>query len=378
MGNLHQRASRWLDFLSGKGLSGVVDDKTRTLPKQAGSGGLTSADSGVRLPNGQIVWLRDDALRGDLDQEYRGIEVFDETPQTDKAIIAAVTALETRRVEDERLEKAILLYKLGVEMPSEATPDSEAPENLKPTAHWLGGWAERIDEAARSDPELQEARSSDSLNAMRYMYTFGYIEELLRYFRPDYDKLSRREQTALIQGACDRLNKFHWALEELVGFAEYATYDASKRKLRKLKPATDNVQLYVDAALLRDVEGLKYKEIGDRLGARTPDAEEWKTKRDASTPRSWVAKGRGLLELAWGEEGYAARVAAKKAERERWRNLSIEDRLLEATAEQIALRMDASVKEVLQIIELGEPDESKDGAAYIYKAFNRGVEELPE
>ena len=340
---------------------------------------MTSADSAVRLPNGQIVWLRDDALRKDLDQEYRGIEVFDETPQTDMAIIAAVTALEARRVENERLEKAILLYKLGTEMPSEATPDNEAPpENLKPIVHWLRGWAGKIGEAEQSDPELQEATSKDTLNAMSYMRTFGYIEELLRYFRPDYDRLSRREQTALIQGACDRLNKFHKALEELVGFAEYATYNAGNRKLRKLKPATDNVQLHVDAALLRDVKGLKYEEIGYRLGARTPDAEEWKKKRDASTPRSWVTKGRKLLRLAWGEEGYAARVAAKKAERERWRSLSEEDRLVEATAEQIALRVSASVKEVLQVIELGEPDEGKDGAAYIYRAFNRGAEKLPE
>ncbi len=356
----------------------VVVDKTRTLPKQADSEGLTSADSGVRLPNGQIVWLRDDALREGLDQEYRGIEVFDETPQTDKAIIAAVTALETSRMEDERLEKAFLLYKLGAEVPSEATLGSEAPKNRKPTAHWLRGWVKRIDEAARSDPELQEARGSDSWNALRYMFTFGYIEELLRYFRPDYDELSRREQTALIQGASERLNKFHESLEELVRFAEYATYDAGKRRLKKLKSATDNVQVYVDAVLLRDVEGLKYKEIGDRLGARIPNAEKWKNKRDASTPRSWVAKGRKLLELAWGEGGYAARVAAKKAERERWRSLSEEDRLLEATAEQIARREGASVNEILAIIQLGEPDESKDGAMYIYKAFARGAEKPPE
>jgi hypothetical protein len=121
---------------------------------------LTSADSAVRLPNGQIVWLRDDAPRKDLDQEYRGIEVFDETPQTDMAIIAAVTALETRRVEDERLDKAILIYKLGAEMPSEATPDSEGSENLKPFGHWLKGWSGKIDEAQRSDPELQGASVS--------------------------------------------------------------------------------------------------------------------------------------------------------------------------------------------------------------------------
>jgi hypothetical protein len=50
-----------------------------------------------------------------LDQDYRGIEVLGETPQTDKALIAAVTALEAGLVEDERLEKAILVYKLGAQ-----------------------------------------------------------------------------------------------------------------------------------------------------------------------------------------------------------------------------------------------------------------------
>ena len=374
LGDLRKRTRRCLGFLSKKGLPVVAHDGTQIPLKQGSYRDVTGADRAVRLHNGEIIWLRADAPREDLDQEYRGIEVFDETPQTDKAIIAALTALETGRTESEGLEKAILIYKLGAGIHAKATPGSEAPE--KAFGRWLMRWAGKVREASQSEPELQEVTHRDSNNALAYMYTFGYAEELLRYYRSNYDELNRREQAALIQGACRRINKFHEALEELVAFAEYETYDAEKGKLRKLKSATENVQLQVDAALLRAVEGLKDKEIGARLGARTPSAEEWKKKRDASTPRAWVKKGHDLVKAAWGEEGWTAYVAAKKAERGRWRTLSEEDRLFEARVEQIAAFAGVPVEEALRIIETGEPDEGKDGIAYIWEAFDRGAEKL--
>jgi hypothetical protein len=112
-GDLHKRARDWLGSLSAKGLSVVGHNETPTPSKQASYREVSAADRAVRFHNGQIVWLRADAPREDLDQEYRGIEVFDGTLRTDKAIIAAITAVETGRAEDERLEKAILNYKLG-------------------------------------------------------------------------------------------------------------------------------------------------------------------------------------------------------------------------------------------------------------------------
>jgi hypothetical protein len=135
-------------------------------------------------------------------------------------------------------------------------PASESPESLgKPVADWLRNWSERTREAQRSDPELQDANAGDDLNALKYAYTFSYVEVLLRYFRPDYDELVRQEQALLIRGACDRINNFHRALQDLVAFAEYGTYDTEGERVKKLKSAADNAQRDVNAALYKRVEG---------------------------------------------------------------------------------------------------------------------------
>lgn len=276
-------------------------------------------------------------------------------------------------MKDERLQQAILTYKLGAEISAEAMPNSESLEK-EPIVRWFSGWSERLNEAARSDPEFQDVRATD---VGKYMPTFSYAEELLRYFRPDYDELGRREQAALIQGACGRINKFHDALEDLVAFAEYATYDAEKGKLRKLKPAMENVRRDVKAALYKHVEGLSNAEIGARLRT-TLRGEGQKDKHDDSTARGWIDRGAALLRQGWGEEGWRKLIASMRSQHERWSNLSEEDRLLEATAEQIAAFRGIPVEEALRIIEFGEPDESKDGAVYILAAFNRGAEKLLE
>jgi len=201
---------------------------------------------------------------------------------------------------------------------------------------------------------------------------------MLRHFRPDYDRLDRAEKAALLKGMCERLDTFHEALDGLVAFAEYGRYHSRKGKLKKLKSSAKNVRHYVRVALMSDVEGLKHEEVGKRLGSWVrPDEETWKVKRDASTPRAWVARGRRLLQAAWGEKGWAARVAAKEVQRRRWRGLSEREKVLEATAELIAASADLPVEETLRIIELGEPDE-KDGALYVHEAFCRGIEKLTE
>jgi hypothetical protein len=83
------------------------------------------------------------------------------------------------------------------------------------------------------------------------------------------------------------------------------------------------------------------------------------------------------LQQGWGEEGLRELIASMRDQFDRWRDLPEEDRLLEATAEQIAAFVGMPVEEALRIIEIGEPDESRDGASYIHKAFNRGAKKLP-
>ncbi len=127
-------------------------------------------------------------------------------------------------------------------------------------------------EAQQRDPEFQNVKNSDSLNALKYAHTFDCVEELLRYFRPSYDDLSRREQAALIQGACNRINKFHEALEELTAFAEYAPYDADKGKLRKLKPARENVRRDVKAS---PALHQNYNQLQEEVVCSNPNYHLW-------------------------------------------------------------------------------------------------------
>lgn len=367
LGNLHERAARWLGYLSKKGISAVMNEGTPVSSKQASGREVSAADRAVRLHNGQIVWLRADIPREGLHKEYRGIGVFDTTPKTDKAVIAAITALETERVEDEDLKKAFLLYKLGTAIPAEPF-----------TTDWLKVWEQRFEEAALSNPELRGARAKDDMKAHQYTNAFGYAEELLRHYRPNYDDLDRQEQLALVKGVFGRINTFHKALEELVAFAEYGSYDLDKGKSKKLKSAAKNVQRHVNAALLRDVEGAENKDIGVRLGARLPSPKKWKGKRDASTARGWVAQGLSTVKAAYGEDGWATLVASKKAQRVRWAALTEEERELEMVAEQIAAMAGLSPEEALQIIDYGELDQSKVGFGDVTKAFIRGVEKMIE
>ena len=379
-GDLYKRWRRSLERLSATGLSPLRGESSllakRGLPDSEVA--RESLTSGVRLDNNQVVWLKDDAPRQSLEDGYRGIEVLDAMPAADRAAIAATSALESKPVGSELTTLDLYVYLVGAELPEE----SNATENQERGADlglWLRAWASALKDASQSEGLLAGIKNGDSYKVIKHLPTLTHAEAVLRHFRPDYDRLDRAEKAALLKGVCERLDAFHAALDGLVAFAEYGRYDPKKGKLQKLKSSTKTLQRNVRAALMSDVEGLKHEEVGKCLGGWVrPDEETWKIKRDASTPRAWVERGRGLLQAAWGEEGWAARVTEKKAQRQRWRCLSERERLLEATAEVIAANADLSVSETLQIIELGVPDEAKDGASYVFEAFNRGVEKLIE
>jgi hypothetical protein len=130
-----------------------------------------------------------------------------------------------------------------------------------------------------------------------------------------------------------------------------------------LVPAIKKPQRDVRAAILRDVEDLTYREIGERLGIPLPaepmdedlpdDPEALedlqkdleRRKGEHQTVRKMVERGRRILEDAFGREGWQQRVQIMKAEKERWWSLSPEERAGERDIEMSAPYLGISIEE---------------------------------
>ncbi len=91
-------------------------------------------------------------------------------------------------------------------------------------------------------------------------------------------------------------------------------------------------------------------EIARQMGE--PIAQKQKDKNDPATVRQWVRLGTQLLITSMGEKTWWARVAAMKAESERWNSLTEEEReaeeALEAYAEARKLSVHFAREEVYQ------------------------------
>jgi hypothetical protein len=85
--------------------------------------------------------------------------------------------------------------------------------------------------------------------------------------------------------------------------------------------------------VLRDVAGLKPKDIADRFGIKEPP--NFSIKKDYPEVRDLVNKGRSLLEEALGKDGWRERKKAMKAEMKWWQSLSKEKQWAEQVAEDL-------------------------------------------
>jgi hypothetical protein len=292
-----------------------------------GKGGESQA---ARIHNNQVIWLK-------LKPGHREIEIFDKPFGNDKAIIAALTVLEAGTLKSGGLREAILLYLV-----------------IRDAGHLpLSRLKEVLSDACAKDPSLQHAGSEDILDAVFKGSALAYVEELLRYFRPSYDCLAREDQAALIEAACDRINKFHSATEELIRFLEYG----APRK--KLKPGIKDVRRDIQAAILRRVENMSPQEIGIVLGARPPGLYD-EIKKDHSTVRDWITRGEDVLKIAWGVEGWSERAQKMKAARERYQHLSEEERIIEDAAENLALYGGLPIGRARQLLRQDDPGEDLD------------------
>ena len=328
----------------------------------------------VRLDNNQVIWLQFDALSEDFEQEYQNIKVYEDPLETDKAIIAALAALETKPMDGERLQKAFLIHKENEDaFFKKASLIEETNLSKESLAQPFRAWEEALREAKQNDPLLHDAKAGDVSAALKGRQTFRCIEDLLRCFRPEYDDLDRHEQAALVEASCARVSDFHEALQKLVAFLEYGKPGKGRKgTAKKLKPGIENAKRDIQAALLKDVEGMSFKVIAEKQGDR-PAGESNKDKNDHPTARGRVKRGRDVLQSAWGTEGWAERVEAMKTERERRRNLSEEEHLRERLAEVLADSAGIPTEKTLPLIESDEPDESLDASSALLWAFVRSA-----
>jgi hypothetical protein len=166
---------------------------------------------------------------------------------------------------------------------------------------------------------------------------------LLRYHRPGFDNAPLEERAELLAGTCAHINEFLEALRKLMAFVEYGVPG------RGAVPVARTAARDVEAAVLKDVEGLTHHEIGKRLGV--PPPANFSYKGDHPTVRKMVARGRRILILALGEEGWQVQAGAMRTEARRF--LSLDETLQET--ESLAEALGISYEEALRCLEEERP-----------------------
>lgn len=330
-------AELWIDELHEVGLA-KADPSTGALPKQAGSHAddRVSLDDArpVRLPSGKILWLK---LNGErTDQGYRQVEVSDEPMRTDAAMVAACAVLECAvleqgEVEDETEQLRVLLRARGVErlkgpLSEQVLADASETRNARPEEH--GKDLERL-----------------------HLRTLEYALALLRDRRPGFDDLNLDDQLGLLRKAASHAIAVAAASLNLMKFLEYGTPRALPSR------ALETAGRQVEAALLRDVAGLRWREVAEKMGI--PKPSNYEIKRDVPYARTLAKKGRGLLSAALGDEGWQEQIEAKKAEMWWWQSLDGEQQRAVRFAERFERVVGSGrLLEVLRQRALGVPGES--------------------
>lgn len=308
--DLRAFAREWLEELLRVGYYGMEESLGLPLKQQAGDLSaiprplpLFGEAFPVRIGHaGEVFWLQLDAGRSE--RGYKNVAISDEPLRTDKAIIAAMTTLEGRPLDTQLLGKAL-------------------PEVLPAYGQSVWDrWTKTLKER-RSDEELL-----GTLEDLRHHQSLDYVLTLLRYHRPGFDDMPREDRVALVAGTCSYVNAFLEALRKLMAFLEHGTPG------RRIPAATKAAARDVRAAVLKDVDGLTYREIGNELGVPPP---EYDGKGDHPTVRKMVRRGRRILEQALGVEGWRTQVEAMRAEAERWNALSEEEREAEMESEDLGV-----------------------------------------
>jgi hypothetical protein len=328
--DLSELARLWLNELNNVGLR-TIDPLSEAPQKQLNPRRpAMEPEEGQLYPtrvdkHRQVFWLKLDGRRTSrgVKSGYKSIKVFDRPLRTQMAIIGALTVLETGPIDTERLREALSQL-------SQTEPSLERSIDERERAAW---WGELGEEGFKWRTDLQ----------LPYL---RYVLSLLRYYRPSFDELPHEQQLDLIALASERVNKLLTAARQLVEFLEYGASD------QDLRPAAEDANRDVRAAVLKDVEEMSVIQIAERLDLHVTKTQ--RDERDHPRVRQMIKRGKKMLGSALGKEGWRKQVEAMKAEAKRWQELSAEEQTIEMLAEQDDVTVEEARKRYVAHTRRGE------------------------
>jgi len=330
--DLRAFAREWLEELLRVGYYGMEESLGLPIKQQAGnlspvpeSLPLYGESYPVRLEGTrQTVWLGLDGPRSEKGQ-YREVTISEEPLRTDGAIFAALSMLEGQPIDLSLLREAL--------------PDL------------LPSYRESVWDRWTELP--RDGRQAELLGSLRHHGTLDYILLLLRYHRPGFDALPLEERAALLVDSCSHLNDSLETSKKFMAFVEHGVPG------RRATLASKSITRDIKAAILKDVESLTYKEIGDRLGIPLP--ANFSYKGDHAAVRKMVDRGRRLFRTGLGDEGYASHVASMKEEARRRRNMSEMERESEDLAEAFGIPYEEALEQIEKERKLTHQKAKKSG-----------------
>jgi hypothetical protein len=287
----------------------------------------------VTVDKGQELWIGFDTYRSD--EGYMAVDVVD-APRSDAAILAAMIAWMPRPVDFEQLLEEGPLVSSVAYIAQLQKIEAFRTRMYEGQDIAFDEWKESMESSLAL---LEKEKTHESV-----MYLLSLI---MYYRRPEVKNYSLQEMDDLLKQAYYHINNFLEALRKLQGFFEYGTSNN-----KKLTPAVKEPQRDVKAAVLRDVDELNYRQIGERIGIPVDlDSDYFEKKGEHVTVRKMVARGRRILEEAFGEEGWRKRAEVMKAEQAWWRSLSREEQQKETEVEMTALRDNIPIEEARRWVE---------------------------
>jgi hypothetical protein len=346
--NIPTLARLWLHELANVGLQ-EIDHSSGAPPKQPTtyyprSEPLHSDVVPIKLEDSrEVLWLKPNGRRSE--RGYKRAEILDTFMSTDRAILAALTALEAKEIKTKELDESLIEREVDSSNEEWPEPGEESYEEI------VQELVQAVDDGLVQELEkdIREFRYAYDDPQFQTAHTLEYVGALLRYYRPEFDNLPREERVALVKEGCKRVATFLEALRHLEAFLEYWAPEQDLRA--KVEDAARDIK----AAELQDVEGLSNLQLGRLLGIDPPPSEV--VKQTNSTARDMANRGRRLLVNALGEEGWGKLVEAKRAQRDDYRSRSEEERSLLQFAENERLTLEQARQMLDDISGEGEPKE---------------------